>query len=47
MGCLGDDDVVRDATVEEISQEVFLASLLGGYMIRPTKLNSVSAGSAV
>jgi hypothetical protein len=46
MGCLGDDDVVRDATIEEMSQAVFSANplgTLGGYIIRPTKLKSVSA----
>jgi hypothetical protein len=44
MGCLGDDDMVRDATIEEMSQAVFSVSPLGGhggYIIRPTKLNSV------
>jgi hypothetical protein len=44
MGCVGDDDVVRDATIEELSQAVFSASplgALGGYIIRRTKLNSV------
>jgi hypothetical protein len=42
MGCLGGDDVVREATIEEMSQAVFSASLLGelrGYIIRPTKLS--------
>jgi hypothetical protein len=36
------DDVVRDATVEEMSQAVFSASplgALGGYIIRLTKLS--------
>jgi hypothetical protein len=50
MGCLDADDVVRDATIEEMSQAVFSASplgALGGYIIRPTKLSSVSSGSAV
>jgi hypothetical protein len=50
MGCVSGDDVVRDATIEEMSQAVFSASplgALGGYTIRPTKLSSVSAGSAV
>jgi hypothetical protein len=44
------DDVVRDATIEEMSQAVFSASplgALGGYIIRPTQLSSVSADSAV
>jgi hypothetical protein len=40
MGCLGDGDVVRNATIEEMSQAVFSASPLGGYIILPTKLNS-------
>jgi hypothetical protein len=42
MGCLGDDDVVRDATIEEMSQAVFSASLLGAlesYIILPIRLN--------
>jgi hypothetical protein len=50
MGCLGDEDVVRDATIEEMLQVVFSASLLGAlgsYVILPTRLNSVSAGNAV
>jgi hypothetical protein len=50
VGCLGVDDLVRDATIEEMSEAVFSASplgALGGYIIRPTKLNAVSAGSAV
>jgi hypothetical protein len=50
MSCLGGDDVLRDATIEEMSQAVFSASplgSLGGYVIRPTQLSSVSAGSAV
>jgi hypothetical protein len=33
--------VVRDATIEDMSQAVFSASPLGGYIIRPTKLSSV------
>jgi hypothetical protein len=40
MGCLGDDDVVRDATIQEMSQAVFSASPLGvlrGYISRPIK----------
>jgi hypothetical protein len=40
MSCLGDDDVVRDATIEEISQAVFSVSplgALGGYISRATK----------
>jgi hypothetical protein len=48
MGCLDADDVVRDATIEEMSQAVFSASplgALGGYIIRPTRLSLVSAGS--
>jgi hypothetical protein len=50
VGCLGDDDVARDVTIEEMSQAVFSASplgALGGYITRPSKLNWVSAGSAV
>jgi hypothetical protein len=50
MDCLGGDDVVRDATIEEKLQAVFSASplgALGGYIIRPTKLSSASAVSAV
>jgi hypothetical protein len=42
MSCLGDDDVVRDATIEQMSQAVFSASplgALGDYINRPTKLN--------
>jgi hypothetical protein len=41
MGCLDGDDVVRDATIEEMSQAVFSASLLGalGGDILPTRLN--------
>jgi hypothetical protein len=42
MGCLDGDDVVRDVTIEEMSQEVSSASPLGGYIIRPTKLSSVA-----
>jgi hypothetical protein len=41
MGCLDGDDVVRDATIEEMSEVVFSASplgALGGYIIRPAKL---------
>jgi hypothetical protein len=37
---LGDDDVVRDATIEDMSQAVFSASphgALGGYISRLTK----------
>jgi hypothetical protein len=40
MSCLGDDDVLYDATIEEMSQVVFSASplgALGGYISRPTK----------
>jgi hypothetical protein len=37
MGCLGGDDVVCDATIEEMSQAVFSASPLGGYISRSTK----------
>jgi hypothetical protein len=47
MRCLGNNDVVRDATVEQMSQAVFSVSPLGSlgdYISRPTKLNSVSAG---
>jgi hypothetical protein len=47
MDYLGGDDVVRDAAIEEMLQAVFSASPLGGYIIRPTKLSSVSAVSAV
>jgi hypothetical protein len=45
MSCLGDEDVIQDATIQEAMQVVFSASLLrtlGGYISRPTKLNSVS-----
>jgi hypothetical protein len=45
MRCLGDDDVVRDATIEQVSQAVFTASplgALGDYISEPTKLNAVS-----
>jgi hypothetical protein len=46
---LGDYDVVRDATTEEISQAVFSASplgALGGYISRPTKaIQSVVDGT--
>jgi hypothetical protein len=45
MSCLGDDDVVRDGTIEQMSQAVFSASplgALGDYISRPTKLNAVS-----
>jgi hypothetical protein len=48
VGCLGDDDVVRDATIEEMSQAVFSASplgALGGYIFRPTKLGSVQCSA--
>jgi hypothetical protein len=37
MGCLGDDNMVRDVTIEEMSQAVFSASplgVLGGYINR-------------
>jgi hypothetical protein len=50
MRCLGDDDVVRDATIEQMSQAVFSASplgALGDYISRPTKLNAVSVGTSV
>jgi hypothetical protein len=51
MRCL-DDDVVRDATIEQMSQAVFSANplgALGDYISRPTKLNadSVSMGTSV
>jgi hypothetical protein len=49
MRCLDDDDVVSDATIEQMSQAVFSASplgALGGYISRPTKLNSVSVVQA-
>jgi hypothetical protein len=37
------DDVIRDTTIEEMSRAVFPASLLGGYIIRPTEaVQSVS-----
>jgi hypothetical protein len=45
MGCLDGDDVVRETTIEEMLQAVFSASpigALGGYIIRSTKLSSVS-----
>jgi hypothetical protein len=50
MGCLDGDDVVRDETIEEVSQAVFSASplrALVGYIIRLTKLGSASAVRAV
>jgi hypothetical protein len=50
MSCLGDDDVVRDATIEQISQVVFSASLLRAlrdYISQRTKLNPVSAGMSL
>jgi hypothetical protein len=50
MRCLGDDDVVRDATIEQVSQAVFSASplgALGDYISRPTKLNAVSVEVSV
>jgi hypothetical protein len=43
MRCL-DDDVVRDATIEQMSQAVFSAGppgALGDYISEPTKLNAV------
>jgi hypothetical protein len=46
MSCL-DDDVVRDATIEQMSQAVFSASPLGGYISRLTKLNPVSSSQCV
>jgi hypothetical protein len=49
MSCLGDDDVVRDATIEEMSQAEFSASplgALGSYISRPTKaVQSVVGGT--
>jgi hypothetical protein len=45
MRCLGYDDVVRDATIEQTSQAVFSAGplgALGDYISEPTKLNVVS-----
>jgi hypothetical protein len=46
MSCLGDDDVVRDATIEEMLQEVFSASPLGGYISRLNKaVQSVRDGT--
>jgi hypothetical protein len=36
---LGDDNVVRDATIDEMSQAVFSASPLRGYIIQLIKLN--------
>jgi hypothetical protein len=42
--------MVRDTIIEEMSRTVFSESLfraLGGYIIWPTKLSSVSAVSAV
>jgi hypothetical protein len=44
MRCL-DDDVVRDATIKQMSQAVFSASplgALGDYISQPTKLNAVN-----
>jgi hypothetical protein len=49
MRCL-DDDVVRDATVEQMSQAVFSASPLGAfrdYISRQTNLNPVSVRKSV
>jgi hypothetical protein len=46
-GLPSDDDMVRDTTIEEMSQAVFSASPLRavrGYIILPTRLNSGSAG---
>jgi hypothetical protein len=37
MGCLGGDDVVCDATIEEMSQAMFSVSSLRGHIIRLTK----------
>jgi hypothetical protein len=37
MDCLDGDDMVRDATIQQMSQAVFSVSPLGGYTIRPTK----------
>jgi hypothetical protein len=45
VSCLGDDDVVCGATMEQMSQAVFSASPLaafGGCISRPSKLSSVS-----
>jgi hypothetical protein len=49
MRCL-DDDVVRDATIEQMSQAVFSASPLGAlrdYISRQTNLNPVSVRKSV
>jgi hypothetical protein len=49
MRCL-DDDVVRDATIEQMSQAVFSAGPLGelgDYISEPTKLNPVSVSELV
>jgi hypothetical protein len=45
-----DDDMVRYATIEQMSQAVFSASQLGAigdYISRPTKLNEVSVSVEV
>jgi hypothetical protein len=45
MRSLSDDDVVRDATIEQTSQAVFSAGRLGAlgdYISEPTKLNAVT-----
>jgi hypothetical protein len=45
MRCLDEYDVVRDATIKQMSQAVFTASplgALGDYISEPTKLNAVS-----
>jgi hypothetical protein len=53
MGRLDGDDVVRDATIKQMSRAVFSASplrALGGYIIHPTKsvqsLRSVQCSAA-
>jgi hypothetical protein len=49
MRCL-DDDVVCDATIEQMLQAVFLAGplgVLGDYIREPTKLNAVSVVQAI
>jgi hypothetical protein len=45
----GDDDVLRGATIREVSQAAFTASQLGaliGYICRPFNAQSVSVGIA-
>jgi hypothetical protein len=39
------NDVLRDATMREVLQAVFLASPLGGYISRPSNAESMSVGN--